>query len=100
MRLCEKSKSADTEVSEEEGGGGGAPGTRAVHGEDHGEVGCLPADHRGPASKLRMVILLFCSAAVRPHLESCAQSWPPQTHRLTQASLTKDHKDDLRNRSI
>jgi len=51
VRICERNHSADTKVSE--GGGGGAPGTRArdppaACGEDHGEAGCSTAAHGGP----------------------------------------------------
>lgn len=45
VRICEKKKSADTKASE--GGGGGAPCSRAAHGADHSEAGCAPEAHGG-----------------------------------------------------
>ena len=53
VRLCERSNSADSKVSEE-GLEGGAPSTvaeifsPAAHDEDHGEAGCPSAAHGGP----------------------------------------------------
>ena len=38
-------------------------------------LGCIK---RSAASRSREGILPFCSAPVRPHLESCIQLWSPQ----------------------
>ena len=58
----------------------------------HGVLGYIT---KSVASRLREVILPFCSVLVRPHLEYHAQFWAPQLKkdgRLLRESITKTMK--------